>query len=188
MRINDAMVLFADLQPFLVSSSKTLSPKRLALGAATMARIAEVLELPVIFSIVPEQDHPEPVIPELSAFSTAKNTLSRVPTDAFLDGPTVAAIEASGRKTLAISGFASEIVILNTALSAIAAGYLVHVLTDAVGGVSERTESAAFRQIERAGGTISSVLSFASRLAPDFKNSPGSEVMKCLWPLFKPED
>ena len=184
MKMHDAMVLFADLQPFLVSNSNTLTPVRLALGAATMARVAQVLELPMIFSIVPEQDHSEPVIPELADFSTRENTMSRSPSDVFLDAPTVAAIEASGRKTLAICGFASEIVVLNTALSALAAGYSVHVLTDAVGGVSERTESAAFRQIENAGGTVSSVLSFASRLAPDFKSSPGSEVLKCMWPLF----
>ncbi|MET7853658.1 isochorismatase family protein [Streptomyces avermitilis] len=55
------------------------------------------------------------------------------------------------------TGVTSEIVVLHTALDAITAGFEVSVLLDACGGLSPRTEQAAFRQIEAAGGQITSV-------------------------------
>lgn len=49
--------------------------------------------------------------------------------------------------------------------------------------MSERTENAALRQIERAGGVTTSVWSLISQLEPDFKHPPGFETFAALQPL-----
>ncbi|MEU9009443.1 isochorismatase family protein [Streptomyces sp. NPDC048479] len=74
----------------------------------------------------------------------------------------------------------SETVVLHTALDAIAAGFEVSVLLDACGGLSPRTEQAAFHQIETAGGRITSVASFATDLVRDFTTPTGREVIAAL--------
>ncbi|MCJ2052858.1 isochorismatase family protein [Methylobacterium sp. J-070] len=69
---------------------------------------------------------------------------------------------------------------LNACLDAMAAGYAVHLPVDATGGLPERTEAAALRQVERAGGVVTCVRSLASRLAPDFAVPPGLNVFATL--------
>ncbi len=64
-------------------------------------------------------------------------------TSAFGDAELVAGIAASRRKVLVLAGVASEIVVLRTALDALAAGYDMQIAIDACGGLSDRTEAAA---------------------------------------------
>ena len=60
------------------------------------------------------------------------------------------------------AGCATEAVVLRAALSALERGYRVQVPVDARGGLSARTENAALRQIEAAGGA--SILARCARL------------------------
>jgi hypothetical protein len=183
MKTEDVQILFADLQPRLVAGSQTVAPDRLSLAASVLAKVAGILHLPVTFSVTSHGGEPADLIPELAEFATQEATFWRGPAGPFLDPATAAALKGTGRKTLVISGFASEVVVLHAALDAIGAGYSVQLPLDAVGGMSERTESAALRQIERAGGVATSVWSLISRLEPDFQHPPGSEAFAAMQPL-----
>ncbi len=93
------------------------------------------------------------------------------------------ALQAEGRKTLVISGFATEVVVLHAVRAAIAAGYDGLVPVDACGGMSARTEDAAFRQIEAAGGVTTSVVGLVNALAPDASKPPGRKAFATLQSL-----
>jgi hypothetical protein len=49
--------------------------------------------------------------------------------------------------------------------------------------MSGATEAAAIRQIERAGGVTTSVVTLVTTLAPDFSKSPGTDTFKALQKL-----
>jgi nicotinamidase-related amidase len=68
-------------------------------------------------------------------------------------------------------------------LDARAEGYEVLVPVDACGGMSERTERAALRQIEAAGADTTAVVSIATKLAPDFKTELGKELFNIVQKL-----
>ncbi len=68
---------------------------------------------------------------------------------------------------------------LHAALDAQKQGYQGIVAVDARGGLSERTEQAALRQMEGAGVLISSVVSIATKLAPDFTTEKGKRCSLC---------
>jgi nicotinamidase-related amidase len=82
---------------------------------------------------------------------------------------------------LVLAGVASEIVVQRTALDAIAAGYTVHVAVDACGGISARTEDAAWRRIVQAGGVTTSVTTFAAELAGDFTTELGGKTLGIMF-------
>lgn len=176
-------ILFADLQIPLVSGSKTTPPADLTKSAAVLAKIARILAIPIHFSVVPEGNNPPHLLDELRPYSTTGNTILRTPVSPFHHAPTVAALSATARRTLVIAGYAAEAVVLQSALDALAAGYQVLYVVDAVGSQSARTEGAAFRDIEAAGAVPTSVLSLATRLVNDFITSPGKEVFAALQPL-----
>jgi nicotinamidase-related amidase len=103
-----------------------------------------------------------------------------VSADPFLDVATEEALVATGRKSLVVAGFATEVVVAHAVRSAIDAGYRVYVPVDACGGMSSRTEDAAFRQIEAAGGVTTSVVGLVAAFAPDFSRSPGKDAFGIL--------
>lgn len=66
--------------------------------------------------------------------------------------------------------------VLHAVLDARKYGYQVLVPVDACGGMSPRTEEAAFRQIEFSGAITTSVVSIAAKLAPDFTTNQGKQM------------
>jgi len=177
---NTVQVLFADLQPQIVARSKTNAPDALARSAAVLAQIARLLHLPMHLSVVPEGGQRPELIPELARETEGVEQHFRMSASPFLDEATRAAIAATGRQHLIIVGFATEAVVLHAVRDAIVAGYRAYVPVDACGGMSSRTEDAAFRQIDAAGGVTTSVVSLVTALAPDFSTDLGKKAFGIL--------
>lgn len=68
MKMENVQFLFADLQVLLVAGSKTISPQSLAKSAGVLAKVGSVLNIPMLFSVVPENGGPPQLLPELVAF------------------------------------------------------------------------------------------------------------------------
>ncbi|MDB5311091.1 MAG: putative enzyme with cysteine hydrolase domain [Gemmataceae bacterium] len=173
-------VLFADPHPQIVARSKTNAPDALTRSATVLARVARLLHLPMRLSVVPEGVRPPQLIPELARETEGVAQHPRISASPFLDEAPRAAIAAPGREHLIIAGFATEVVVRHGACDAVAAGYRVHVPVDACGGMSSRTEDAAFRRIEAAGGVTTSVVALVTAMAPDFSTDPGRQAFGFL--------
>jgi hypothetical protein len=173
-------VLFADLQPQMVARSKTNPPEALARSVAVLAQVARLLHLPMHLSVVPEGGQPPELIPELARETEGVAQLPRISFSPFFDEATRAAIAATGRQHLVIAGFATEAVVVHGVCDAIAAGYRVYLPVDACGGMSFRTEDAAFRQIEAAGGITTSVVTLVTAMVPDVSTDLGRQALEIL--------
>jgi nicotinamidase-related amidase len=180
---NTVQGLFADLQPQIVTRTKTNTPDALARSAAVLAQVARLLHLPMHLSVVPEGGQRPELIPELARETEGVAQYPRLSASPFLDEATRAAIAATGRQHLVIAGFATEAVVMHGVRDAIATGYQVYVPVDACGGMSSRTEDAAFRQIEAAGGVTTSVVTLVTALAPDFSTDLGKKAFGILQSL-----
>jgi hypothetical protein len=171
-----AAVLFLDLQEEIVKNNRTCDG--LAVHAGALAKLAALHALPAIASSVPPGGaYLANVLAALPAIAPMPRTF----TSAFADEATAAAIAATGRRTLVLSGVASEIVVQRTALDGLALGYTVFVAVDACGGVSARTEDAAWRRIVAAGGVTTSVTTFAAELAGDFTAELGGKTLGIMY-------
>lgn len=178
-----AQVLLCDLQKQIVARSKTTEPKALGRSAGVLLQIARLFSLPATLSVVPEEEKAPEVIPELSKIEGSTPQLLRASASPFFDGATRAALAASNRKILIIAGFAMEVVVLHAVFDALNDGYQVLVPVDACGGMSERTEQAAMRQMEAAGAITCSVVSVATKLAPDFTTELGKQMFAIVQQL-----
>ncbi|MFI7109023.1 isochorismatase family protein [Nonomuraea sp. NPDC050227] len=168
-------IVFADLQDSIVALSSTNSPDVIRRSAGVLGTVAQALDIPFTVSVAPRPGGPGVIaeLPEASPFVRGGPCC-------WDDQAWREAIATEGRKTLVVCGVTSEIVVLHTALDGLADGYDVIVLVDASGGMSERTESAAFRQIEAAGGTVTSVASFVTSMVRDFTTPVGRGVITAL--------
>jgi len=144
-----------------------------------------LFSLPTTLSVVPEGDKAPELISELRSSGFAQEKL-RASASPFFDAATKNLLAQSTRKVLIIGGFATEAVVLHAALDARARGYEVLVPVDVCGGMSERTEQAALRQILAAGAITTSVVSIATKLAPDFTTDLGKELFNIVQRLRLP--
>ncbi|HYZ20778.1 MAG TPA: isochorismatase family protein [Rhodopila sp.] len=179
----DVQILFADLQPPIVARSRTNPPEALACAAGVLAEIGALFGLRMHFTVVPEGGRAPELIPELARHVRPTHLLPRLSASPMLDEATRVALSGTGRSTLLLCGAATEITVLHAACAAVHAGYRVYVPVDACGGLSPRTEDAAFRQIEAAGAVTTSVAGLVTALSPDFGKPPGTRAFEILQTL-----
>jgi nicotinamidase-related amidase len=181
---SDTVLLFVDLQAGIVELSRTVPVDRLRKGVLGLSKLAKIFGMPVVVSGVPGQDGVAPaMIPELAEGVGAYAVLQRTTADSFRNEAIVAAIDATRRRTLLISGVSSEVAVQLPALSAADCGYRVFVVVDACSGMSERTEQAAFSRIIQAGGGTVSVMGLAGELAGDFRSAEAQAAIGILYEM-----
>jgi hypothetical protein len=176
-------ILFIDLQPEILGNSKTNSPEKLTQSAVALARIGKLFGLPMLASLVRVGSGDVCLAPELAAELNGEKSMLRTMVSVFDDLPTAAAIEATNRHDLVICGVISEATVLLACRGAILRGHSVHVPVDACGGVTQRTEEAAFRRMEAFGVKTAATMTLGAVLAQDLASPKGGELMKILQPL-----
>jgi Isochorismatase family len=181
--LKTSQVMICDLQEQIVARSKTTKPDALSQSAQVLCQMAQLFKLPLTFSVVPENKNAPKLIASLQAFASERNQFLRATASPFIDPATREHLASLRRPTLIIAGFATEVVVLHAALDALREGYGVIVAVDACGGMSDRTESAALAQIRDNGGVVSSVVSIATALSPDFTKPQGQHMFQIVQTL-----
>ena len=169
----DVMILFADIQDAIVGRCPTNDEAVIRKTAGALAQFARALSIPCLASVIPFGGGDAQPIDEIRNALPDLPIILREGPSVFAHAPSREAIIGTGRTTIAIAGLATEIVVLHAALAARDAGMDVHVLLDASGGFTHRTEMAALREMESAGIVTSSMLSFATRMADTFASPEG---------------
>jgi nicotinamidase-related amidase len=181
---NDAVILFVDLQSGIVELSKTIALDRLKKGVHGLWKLAKIFGIPTIVSGVPGQDGSAPkMIPQIAEEIGDYAVHQRSTADSFRNEAIAASVKATKRQTLLISGVSSEVAVQLPALTAADLGYRVFVVADACGGMSERTEQAAFQRIGKAGGNLASVMTLAGELAGDFRSAEAQAAIGVLYEM-----
>ncbi len=178
-----SQLLICDLQDQIVARSKTNRPDALSQSAEVLCKVAQLFEVPITLSVVPEDEEKPKLIAPLKPFTSTGHEFLRATASPFLDPATRDHLASLQRPTLILAGFATEVVVLHAALHALQKGYGVIVAVDACGGSSDRTEQAAMAQIRDGGGVISSVVSIATALSPDFTTPQGQQMFQIVQTL-----
>lgn len=179
----NAAVIFLDLQDQILTNSRTVTPARLRVSAGALAKLAALHGLPAFASSVPPGGA---FMADVLAPLPDLTPRPRTQTSAFADRELVAALRASGRSILILSGVASEIVVQRTALDALEAGFGVHIAVDACGGIDARTEEAAWRRVVQAGGVTTSATTFGAELTGDFDTELGGQTLGIVYETIAP--
>jgi hypothetical protein len=181
---HDTVLLFADLQAGVVELTRTNPLDVLKKGVLCLAKLGKLFDMPAIVTGVRgEGGSPAVMIPEIAEGFGTLETIHRMTCDSFLNKEIVAAVEATGRKTILIAGVATELVVQLAALAASDRGYRAYVVLDACGGVSERTEQAALLRMVKAGVTTTSVMTLAGELAGDFSDPKAQQAIEIVYTM-----
>ena len=149
---DDAVMLLIDHQSGLFQTVKDMPMTTLRDHAAALAKIATLSKLPVITTASVPQGPNGRLIPEIHQNAPHAQYVARKgEINAWHNEDFVAAVKATGRKTLIIAGTITSVCMAFPAISAVAEGYKVFVVIDASGTYSKMAEEITLARMMQAG-------------------------------------
>mgnify|MGYP001200801353 FL=1 len=167
----NAAVLLVDHQTGLLSLVRDIDPDKFKNNVLALSDLANYFELPTILTTSFEDGPNGPLVPELkAAFPNAPYIARPGQINAWDNQDFVQAVKATGKKQLIIAGVVTEVCVAFPALSAIAEGYDVFVVTDASGTFNEMTRHSAWSRMTAAGAQLMTWFGVACELHRDWRN------------------
>ncbi len=163
----DSVFLLLDHQTGLFQTVQDIEIAELRSNVQTLAKLAALLDIPVITTASEPNGPNGPIMPEIHEFAPHAVYVPRKgEVNAWDNDDFVAAVRATGRKTLIMAGVWTSVCVMFPALDAEAAGYDVYAVIDASGDPSEMTSRTSLARFVQGGvvpTTTNAVLSEAHR-------------------------
>jgi nicotinamidase-related amidase len=156
---NHALVLI-DFEGQMAFATNSISINELRTNTAIIAGASKIFNVPTIVTTVAEESFSGPVFPEVEEFypQATSGYIDRTTMNTWEDEAAYKAITGKGKQKLVLAGLWTGVCIVGPALSALAEGYEVYVITDACGDVStEAHERAVQRMVHEGVKPITSV-------------------------------
>ena len=172
---DDTVFLMLDHQAGLMQIVEDIDQTQLRRNVEAKAKVAEFFDIPVIASTSVPQGPNGPLIPEIVENAPSAQVIDRAgPINAWDDERIRAAVEATGRKTVVISGILTSVCVAFPAIEMAAEGYNVIAVIDASGDYSELASQTTIARLQQAGVTVESTFSVLSQVhdAWDEENTP----------------
>ena len=164
----NSVLALIDYQPEQYRGVASVGQEQLLHHVTMLGRVATTFELPVVLSTVYVKHGMSGTNPELREALPGVPEIDRTTLNSWEDPDFRAAVEATGRRKLILAGLWTEVCVAFPALDAIAAGYEVYVVADAIGGVSKVAHESAMQRMAQAGAVPITVLGLACELQRDW--------------------
>lgn len=135
---SDTVILLLDHQSGLFQTVKDIAVADLRRNVAMIAKLATLLDIPVITTASEPAGSNGPLMPEIHEYAPHAVYVPRKgEVNAWDNDDFVRVVKATGRKTLVMAGVWTSVCVMFPALDARAAGYEVYAVMDASGDPSE---------------------------------------------------
>lgn len=162
---DDAVMLLIDHQSGLFQTVGDMPMPELRARAAALARMATLAKLPVITTASIPQGPNGPLIPEIHENAPHAQYVARKgEINAWDNADFVAAVKATGRRTLIIAGTITSVCMAFPAVAAAAEGYKVFAVVDASGTYSKMAQEITLARVVQAGVVPMDTAAVASEL------------------------
>lgn len=175
----DTVILLLDHQSGLFQTVKDIPVADLRRNVAMIARLATLLDIPVITTASEPNGSNGPLMPEIhedaphAVYVPRKGEVNAWDNDDF-----VAQVKSTGRKTLVMAGVWTSVCVMFPALDAVAAGYGVYAVIDASGDPSEMASRVSVARFAQGGVKPTSTNALLSELHRTWARPEAAELAK----------
>lgn len=186
---DDTAMLLIDHQSGLFQTIGDMPMPELRARAAALAKMATLCKLPVITTASVPQGPNGPMIPEIHANAPHATYVARKGEINAWDNPDfVAAVKATGRKTLIVAGTITSVCMAFPAIAAVHDGYKVFAVVDASGTYSKMAQEITLARIVQAGVVPIDTAAVASELQKTWNRADAqdwAEVYTRIFPTYQ---
>lgn len=182
---NDAVMLLIDHQSGLFQTVGDMPMPILRNHATALAKIATLANIPVITTASVPQGPNGPLIPEIHANAPHAQYIARKGEINAWDNPDfVAAVKATGRKTLIIAGTITSVCMAFPSISAVQDGYKVFAVIDASGTYSKMAQEITLARVMQAGVVPIDTAAVASEIQRSWNRPDAQEWAEVYTKIF----
>ena len=165
----------------LIKNIDVEQAKRMSL---VLARMASILNIPVVMTSSQEDRVQGPLLAELKdilpdAFAARVQREGIV--NAWNDPAFKAAVEATGRRNLIMAGVTTDVCLVFPAIDAVREGYQVQAVMDASGSPFVLSDDMAGRRMASAGVILTATNTVMAELAQDWSTPEGQQLIQLLF-------
>lgn len=176
---SECVLMFIDYQDHVMDLIFAQDRRILELNVRTLAKMAVAFKVPVILSTVGvEMGVNGPTIASLRAVLPNVRDIDRTSMNAWADAKFVAAVKGTGRKRLVMCGISTSACLTYPVVSALAEGYEVAFIEDAVGDTSKQQHDTAVLRLAHAGAIPNTTVGMIAEWFLDWKLPVASEWRK----------
>ena len=162
---DNCVFMMIDHQVGLMSFLTSIDPMLLKNNILGHAKTAKAFGIPVIMGTSWPTGPNGPTMPELKAIFPDADVIDRPFVNLWNDADSKAAVEATGRKKLVISGLATEVCAAFPALAALREGYEVYVVMDASADFNPFIQQVTMTRLAAAGVVVTTWVAVLAELA-----------------------
>ena len=181
----DAVMLLIGHQSGLFQAVGDMPMSELRSRAAALAKMATLSSIPVITTASIPQGPNGPLIPEIQQNAPHAEYVARKGEINAWDNPDfVAAVKATGRRTLIIAGTITSVCMAFPAISAVQDGYRVFAVVDASGTYSKMAQEITLARVVQAGVVPMDTAAVASELQKTWHRDDAQEWVEIYTKIF----
>lgn len=150
----------------------------------TLAKAANILNIPTILTSSQEDRLQGPLLPELEQIlpdAFDKRIKREGIVNAWTDAKFKAAVAATGRRNLIMAGVTTDVCLVFPAIDAVKEGYKVQAVMDASGSPFELSEDMSRRRMEDAGVVLTATNTMIAELAQNWSTPEGQQLVQLLF-------
>jgi nicotinamidase-related amidase len=183
-KYQDAALILIDYQPEMFDTVRSETPAELIdLNVRLLIKAAKAFDIPVILSSVGVEmgvNRPtrQSILDELPGIKV----IDRSSMNAWDDQPFLEAVKKTGRKRLIFGALYTEICLAFPVVDALADGYEVAFVVDAVGGLSQLAHRTAIERLAHAGAVPNTSLALVTEFFRDWKSPVANKAREIIKP------
>jgi len=147
----DTAVVFIDHQPQMTFGVTSYDHAKLINNVTLLAKVAKEFDVPTILTAVETESFSGYIWPQLLDIFPGQQVIERTSMNSWDDAGFRAAIEATGRKNILMTGLWTEVCVTWPTLEMLAEGYNIYVVEDCCGATSIAAEQASLSRMVQAG-------------------------------------
>ena len=164
---NHTLVMI-DFQSQMAFATKSIDAVLLRNNAALVAHAAAGFHVPTVLTTVAEKSFSGPMFTEIVDAFPSQAMLDRTSMNTWEDAAVIGRINEIGRSRIVLAGLWTSVCIVGPALSALAQGFEVCVISDACGDVSDEAHERAMQRMVQAGAVPMTALQYLLELQRDW--------------------
>src|SRR5678816_3077096 len=147
----DSAVVFIDQQPQMTFGVASIDRATLINNVTLLARVAKEFNVPAVLTAVETESFSGYVWPQLVDVFPGQQIIERTSMNSWDDAGFRAAVEATGRKNIVMTGLWTEVCVTWPTIEMLEEGYNIYVVEDCCGATSVAAQEAALSRMVQAG-------------------------------------
>lgn len=149
----DTAIVFIDHQPQMTFGVANIDRATLINNVVLMAKVAKEFGVPAVLTAVETESFSGYIWPQLLNVLPGQEIVERSSMNSWDDAGFRAAIQATGKKNILMTGLWTEVCVTWPTIEMLGAGYNIYVVEDCCGATSPAAHEAALSRMVQAGAT-----------------------------------